>query len=339
MTLWILFGGMSLVAIAFAVLPLYRRQQRVSPLIVGIIAAVVALSSGLYYRQGQPEAGSAAESGESMESVIASLVDRLEQTPGDTAGWKMLGRSYLATGNFDGAIDAFEKANSLEGGGNAQTLVSLGEARLVAGGNNFTVEISALFESALALDPNSPQALFYSGLGAFNRDDQLLAADRWERLLSLNPPPEIEGVLRQRIAEWRGEAPPVAAVGRNDPAPRAEAPEGTVVEAIVSLSEAARSALGGNPSVFIIARDPGQPSPPIAVVRRSLSDLPAVVYLSDAESMVAGRDLSAFAEFELIARVSVSGQPGAQSGDWFGSVAVRPEVSSNVALTISQQVP
>jgi cytochrome c-type biogenesis protein CcmH len=92
-------------------------------------------------------------------------------------------------------------------------------------------------------------------------------------------------------------------------------------------------------SVFVIARDPAQASPPIAVARRTLSEMPATVELSDSDSMIPGRTLSAFAEVEVIARISVSGQPIAQSGDWFGSAVVKPSEKHSVSLLIDQQVP
>ena len=54
--------------------------------------------------------------------------------------------------------------------------------------------------------------------------------------------------------------------------------------------------------------------------------------------MVPGRELSNFAEFELIARVSLSGQPSAQPGDWFGSIIVAPDGGNDVELEIREQV-
>ena len=73
--------------------------------------------------------------------------------------------------------------------------------------------------------------------------------------------------------------------------------------------------------------------------RHRVSELPTLVSLSDAQSMVEGRDLSMFAEIELLARVSLSGTPGAASGDWFGSLLVRPADNDSVVLTIDKQVP
>jgi len=340
-TMWVLMAVMCLVAIGFAVWPLYRHQHRLSAIIAIAVVGVVALSSGLYYRQGSPQQSSAAAALPDMDQAVAGLAARLAENPDNPEGWKMLGRSYMSMGNYARAVDAFEKAVELESAQDPQALVGLGEALLASTGTPIDGRIASLFENALALDPNNPQALFYGGIGAFNRDDRLLAADRWERLLSLNPPAEIEGVLRQRIAEWRGESPVPAEqppIDESGPQPVAGVSEGAVVRVTVTLADAAVAALPDQATVFVIARDPAQPVPPIAVTRRQLSELPASVELGDRESMVPGRELSAFSEFEIVARVSVSGQPGAQPGDWFGSVIVKPGENNDVDLSIGQQV-
>ena len=203
MTLWIVFAALSLIAVGFAVWPLYRQQRKLTATVAVTIVGVVALSAGLYAYQGEPDVPSGTAALPEMDEVITSLAARLEANPEDLNGWKMLARSYMTLGNFKGAIDAFDRAIELEGGRDAQTLVSLGEARLADSGGGIDENISALFESALAIDPNNPQALFYGGIGAFNRDNKELAASRWERLLALNPPTEIQGILQQRIAEHR----------------------------------------------------------------------------------------------------------------------------------------
>ncbi|MDH3613086.1 MAG: hypothetical protein OES10_07380 [Gammaproteobacteria bacterium] len=334
MTLWILLAAMSLVAVGFAVWPLYRHQQGLTPLLGVAVVFVVGMSAGLYYYQGKPDQPSAADALPEMEAVVGDLAARLANNPDDLNGWKMLGRSYMTMGNYSGAVEAFEHAVQLESAEDAQTLVSLGEALLASTGTSIDGRISSLFENALAIEPNNPQALFYGGIGAFNRNDQELAADRWERLLALNPPAEIQGILQQRIAEWRGEPAPVAT---ETPAPIED--PGVVVRASISLADAAAASLPVEATVFVIARDPAQPVPPIAVARRRLSELPVTVELGDRESMVPGRSLSGFAEFELIVRVSVSGQPSAQPGDWFATQIVKPAENKNIELSIQQQVP
>lgn len=327
MTVWVSIAVMCLVATLFVAWPLYRRQQRLSPLIAGCVALIVVISLGLYAFQGRPELPSGSASGEQpdIEAMVSSLAARLEENPDDLNGWKMLGRSYMTLQDFAGAVRAYERAVEIEDSQNSQTLVDLGAALLARDNTGIQGRTSALFESALALDPNNPNALFYGGIAALNRGNTDLAADRWEILLGLNPPDEIRGILEQRVAEWRGE--PQVAQG------------GPSIMAQVAVDPAIAESLPADASVFIIARDPAQPSPPIAVTRRQLSELPAAVALGDSESMIPGRNLSAFAEFEIIARVSVSGQPIAQSGDWFTSAIVRPAESDKVLLIIDQQVP
>jgi cytochrome c-type biogenesis protein CcmH len=74
-------------------------------------------------------------------------------------------------------------------------------------------------------------------------------------------------------------------------------------------------------------------------VRRRASELPTVVTLSDSDAMIPGRVPSAFAELEIIARVSMSGDPIAKSGDWFGSQTHRNDSNDSLAILIDQQVP
>ncbi len=346
MIFWIVLVLLCLLAIGFAVWPLWRRAHRLSPLVAAIIVFTVALSVGMYDavgRPGVPSGRSVSENGNlpPMDDVIASLEARLAENPDDLGGWNMLGRTYTTMRNYEAAAETYEKIMELEGAQNAQTMVDLAIAIINRDQTPIEGRTASLIENALALDPSNQSALFYAGVASANRGDLETAAARWEILLGLNPPPEVRSILEQNIAIWRGEAAPAAAAAPEAAtvAPEAEASDDAVVSARISLSEEAMASITQDASVFIIARDPAAPTPPIAVARRMLTELPAVVSLSDAQSMVAGRNLSAFAEIELLARVSLSGGPAAQSGDWFGSMLVRPAENRSVMLTIDRQVP
>lgn len=359
MTFWIILAVLCLVALLFAAWPIYRNAQRLTPMLAGVIVFTVVSSVVLYNYVGSPNvpSGRGGESLEDMESVMASLEARLAQNPEDLKSWQMFARSNMSLQRFDAAVGAYERVMELEDGRNAQTLVDLALAILSRDGTPIEGRTAALIDGALALDPNNPAALFYSGVAAANLGETDLAAERWEILLGLNPPPEIRTVLEQRIAEWRGEpfepSGPAAASGlppdhppidaesnaAAEPAVAPAADPNAVVTARISLSQVAIQSIVADANVFVIARDPAQPSPPIAVSRVRVSELPTVVSLGDAESMVAGRSLSGFAEFELLARVSLSGSPAAASGDWFGSLIVRPADGNSVFLSIDQQVP
>lgn len=348
MTFWTILVVLCLAAVLFAVWPLYRESHRLTPLLATVIVFTVALTTIVYDQVGSPgvPSGRSVSNGggeelPGMEEVVTSLKGRLAENPDDIAGWKMLGRTQLTMRDYDGAVETYEKAMALEDGRDAQTMVDLAVAILNRDGTPIEGRPASLIDNALALDPNNPAALFYSGLGAADRGDTETATARWEILLGLNPPENIRGILEQRLAEWRGEPMPAQATApamQMPPTDSAE-PDDAVISAQVSLSEEALAAITVDASVFVIARDPAAPSPPIAVSRHRVSDLPTLVSLSDAQSMVEGRNLSMFAEIELLARVSLSGTPGAASGDWFGSLLVRPADGDSVVLTINKQVP
>ena len=350
---WIVLVILCLLAIVFAVWPLWRESHRLTPVVATVIVFTVAFSAALYDRIGSPGVPSGRSEGAQamghsgdlpgMEEAVTSLKQRLANNPEDVEGWKMLGRTQSAMQDFAGAVEALERAVELENGQNADTLVNLAIGLVNRDGGPLQGgRPVALLENALKLDANNQPALFYMGMAEANNGDTDTAATLWERLLSLGPPQDVRGILEQNIATWRGESPPASmpvAEQPSEPPTQAEVPDDAVVSARVSLSNEATAAMRGNASVFIIARDPNAPSPPIAVARRMLSELPAVVSLTDAESMVEGRNLSGFAEIELLARVSLSGGPAAQSGDWFGSMIVRPAEKNSVLLTIDKQVP
>jgi cytochrome c-type biogenesis protein CcmH len=343
---WTILVVLCLLAILFAAWPLWRESHRLTPLVASVIVFTVALSAVMYDQIGSPgvpsgRSGAGENSLPGMSDAVASLEARLASNPDDAAGWSMLGRTQMTMGNFAAAVEAYEKAMAIEEGKVAQTMVDLAVAMLNRDQSPIGGRSESLIESALALEPNNPAALFYAGVAAADKGDIETAATRWEILLGLNPPENIRGILEQRVAEWRGqELPPdhPPMVPTNS-APAAAAASDAVVSARISLSEDALAAMPADARVFIIARDPAAPSPPIAVSRRMLSELPAVVSLTDAQSMVEGRNLSAFAEIEVIARVSLSGGPAAASGDWFGSLIMRPAEGRSVTLTIDQQVP
>jgi len=326
---------MLLAAVLVIALPLYKKEKRVSTNSTLAIAIVLLISVSVYNQGGTPDAetqqpGAVPGVGE----MVIALAERLQENPNDLPGWKMLGRSYLQMQDFQAAITAFERAVEIEGGQNGQTLADLGEAILLSDGRTLTGRAGELFENALAVSPNNQKALFYGGMAAVERGDKELGAERLETLLASSPPQNIQEILRQQIAELRGETPlPDAAPADTEPAGNA------VVTVRVTLGESAISEVQADSTVFIIARDPAQPSPPIAALRRRADELPAYVAIGDSNAMVPGRLPSGFAQLEIIARVSMSGQPVAQSGDWFGQQTISTTESSEIAISINQQVP
>lgn len=327
MTLWIALVLLCFVALAFVVWPLYRSSGRLTLMLAAVIVAVVGVSTTLYHYTGRPGVPSGAGSMPDVGEMVLSLEKRLQGRPEDVNGWLMLGRSYQTLKQYDKAIPAFEKALQLQQGQNPQTMVALAISLLEQQGGEMSDRAASLFENALALDPNNANALFYGGGAAARRGNLALAADRWEMLMGLNAPPEIRDLLQTKINEWRGLPPPTAAASN------------AIVSINISVSAAAIEDLPQDATVYVIARDPAQPSPPIAVTPRRLVDLPLLVELGDGDAMMPGRPLSGFSELEIVARVSISGNPMAQSGDWSGTLNVSANSGQTADLVIDQKIP
>ncbi len=320
--LWISFGIMLLAGALAVCWPIYRLEQRFSTRSVIGALTVMIVSGTLYTQIGSPGAPSGPDKLPNVDDMVERLAERLQQNPADVEGWKMLGRSYVQLQQFDRAVAAYEQAMERSEETDAQLYADLGEAVLLHEGQRVAGRAAALFESALAADPNNSKALFFGGIAALERGDPLLAADRWDALLALSPPPEVREILQQRVAEWRGTPlPGPASIAIN-----------------VSVSDEAGAALPDNATVFIIARDPAQPMPPLAVTRRSIAELPGVVTLTDADAMIPGRTLSQFDAVEVVVRASRTGEPLPQSGDWFGSKTVALPAQGEIAIPIQQIV-
>ena len=205
--IWLLLGLMLLAAVAVVAWPMVQHRKGLSLHSVAAILFVLGSSAGLYAVIGTPEGKSAGAEMSSIEEMVAGLDQRLRENPDNLAGWKMLGRSYFELQRFDEAVAALEHAVQIESGSNGQTLVDLGLAVLRQQSTDSTARAGELFENAIKVSPNNPNALFYSGLLAAERGERFLAANRWQALLATSPPQEIQEILRQKIAEIRRASP------------------------------------------------------------------------------------------------------------------------------------
>ena len=83
----------------------------------------------------------------------------------------------------------------------------------------------------------------------------------------------------------------------------------------IAVAVSIATAVAADTPVFVIARSPSRPRPPIAVRRLVAGELPARIVLTDADLMMPGQRLSAHDAVELLARASLGGTPSAQAGD------------------------
>jgi cytochrome c-type biogenesis protein CcmH len=92
-------------------------------------------------------------------------------------------------------------------------------------------------------------------------------------------------------------------------------------------------------TLFIYAKQPNTPGPPLAVMRMRAEHWPIKFTLSDANAMVPGRNLSNAQTVQIEARISRSGEALPQSGDLVGTVTnVNPRASRPVKISIDREI-
>jgi cytochrome c-type biogenesis protein CcmH len=289
----------------------------------------------------------------SMDQVVAQLQARLAKQPNDAEGWRMLGRSYLITGNAPKAAEAYERAASLSSIKDPELQLDLAEALVLGGDPAAQARAKAIIAEALAADPNSQKALWYDGLLAAQAGDKATAEKDWRKLLEQNPPAEIREVIVNQLAgigvTVAGAAPAMAAAaaptGMGAPAASSAAmgggvvPKGRTINITVKLDPALQARLKPGVPLFVSAREPGIPGPPIAAVRLLSDDLPATVTLSDANTMIEGRDLSSVNDVEVVARVALGGTVAVASGDLLGSAVHKKGGDDKLEVVIAKAQP
>jgi cytochrome c-type biogenesis protein CcmH len=261
-------------------------------------------------------------------ALLDQLARRLESSPNDAEGWRLLAASYMQVGRYDDGRAAYERVWALTPRPDDELKIAYAESQILTDRASLTGEAGRLIEEVLASRPNDPKALWYGGHVALElgRDDDVRS--RWSRLLTMNIPEEVTRVVRMQLAELDAAAQSAAP----------SAPVGPEIKLSVTLGEGrSLASLGPNAQLFIMALAP-EGGPPLAVIRRPPSAVPGEFSLSDANSMIQGRSLAAYPEVKVVARLSSSGQPGAQPGDWFAETVVRPSDAPTVALVIDQVV-
>jgi cytochrome c-type biogenesis protein CcmH len=328
---WIVAALFCGVAILILLVPTWRHRARGGRWSVpGIVAsALVAPLAIALYLYGSNWDAELAERVSQENALLEQLAQHLEGNPNDLQGWRLLAASYMQAGRYDEGRAAYQRVWALTRQPDDELKLAYAESQILSDRATLTGEAGRLVEEVLGSRPNDPKALWYGGHVALElgRDDDV--RDRWSRLLTMNIPEEVARVVQMQLAELDG-----AALAAQAP----PAPIGPEIKLSVTLGEGrSLASLGPNAQLFIMALAP-EGGPPLAVIRRPPSAVPGEFSLSDANSMIQGRSLAAYPEVKVVARLSNSGQPGAQAGDWFAETVVRPSDAPTVALVIDQVV-
>lgn len=319
-------------------------------LLIGLLCLSIPIAVALVYlNTGKPEAiaiqqqAAQAPSAQEIEQLISGIEARLEAKPDDARGWRILSRTYLALGRNRQARDAYLKLIELEGE-SPETLVSLAQASAALVGGELAGQPLDYVQRALKLDPANPQALWLLGLNASQQGQNNDAVKVWSELLPLlAAAPQQQQELRNIIAETQAKTDtPINGIQSTSSSnTQSKDLNSSIINLKVGVSISAQALESSQPDdlVFVFARAQNGPAAPLAVKRIFVKDLPTIVSLSDNDAMLPQFKLSLFEDVIITARLSKSGNPIAQTGDFQSSeVATQNSTTETINLEIANVV-
>ena len=350
---------LTLLGVACIAYPLLTRDRVVdgevtgsTPIAAGVAALVIGAGAVLLYAAWSNWAGptpmtAGGAAPGTPDEMVGGLARRLERNPDDLQGWVMLGRSHTALGQYPLAARAYQRADRLASGKNVEALTGWAEALVLADDKEIEGRAGRLFEKALEIDARAPKALFFGAVAAQRRGALPLARERFKLLLDSGAPAEIRPALEQQVAAIDAQLA-AAAGGTATTAAAAESaatvtvqgpgPANARVALRISLAPGLAQAATAAKALFVSARTPGRPGPPLAAKRLGTS-LPLDIELTEADAMIAGRGIVAGTTVEVVARLSLSGTANPQAGDPVGRLRYDVGKDGVGSLVIDQLTP
>lgn len=248
---------------------------------------------------------------QSIDDLIVKLKARLEKSPDDGEGWYLLARTHMTRQEFAEAQQALQKSLQILGDHPA-ILTGLADATAMIHSGDLTGKPTEYLERALAMDPDNTTGLWLGGMAAQQAGNFQLAVDRWSRLIPLlaeeaDSQQQVQELIDQAVneANTKGIEVKVAEVK--------VAPSKAIK---VSLSADIPATVNPDSAVYVFAVAASGPPMPLAAVRVRLSELPTEIILDDSSAMMPELKISTIDEVIVSARVSMSGDPLPQAGDY-----------------------
>ena len=280
--------------------------------------------------------------------ALQRLENKVKRSSKDPNDWWMLARTYTEQKRFPDAARAYEHLVVLVPN-EAQLWANYADVYAMAHGQTLqNEEVSKLISKSLELDPTNNTALALSGSAAMERGDYATAMTRWQVLVDqLGPGSQDAQVYvgglkraaellvqqpggREKLAQLTASSRAAAKSARNPAA---------AITGKVSLNPALAGKVSPDDTVFILARAAQGPKMPLAVLRKQVKDLPLKFTLDDSMAMQPQLKLSGFRQVVVVARVSRSGTPIAQSGDLQGMTATIKPGAKGLNVVIDTVMP
>ena len=331
--------------------------------------SIIALSYGSYFKYGAyhevsqtsemhfdeteiKQAQASAEQGD-MSALLEQLYYKLQQSPDNIEGWRLLARSAMNTENYELAIESYQQIIRIFDETDESTAPVYGllaQAHYYQNQGQFNSQVQNALDEAFEQNPNEVNSLGLMAINAFVQQNYSVAIEYWQKILIAVPDhpskTSIEaGIQRAQIA--MGEMPANTSPSNSDVMIDREQNTNVSKDAIarievkVSIAPDVLAQVSPHDTVFIFAKAAAGAGPamPLAARKLKVSDLPVMIELNDQSAMGPMAKLSQVKQANIVARISKSGQPIAQVGDFEGiQEAVDVFANASIAIQIATQL-
>ncbi|MDM5147446.1 c-type cytochrome biogenesis protein CcmI [Candidatus Persebacteraceae bacterium Df01] len=299
---------------ALAVQPVFKKDWRS---VVFTTVVLLLFTPLLYFFLGTP---ATLMPPPSIEELTAKLKQRTVTHPQDAEALAWLGRVMGAQGDYAAAADYYARARAVVGN-TSELLAANIDALMMKGLSTDDDTLSGLLTVALIKTPEAPSILWLAGLHAERRGLLDEALGYWWRAHdNLADVPEAQNDIAVAITDLEEKLVASSAT---------KAKKSNVV-VIVQLSQTQRVDESDTLFIFAKAADDGA-SVPLAVRSLTTFQLPLTVTLSDDDAMAPAINMSSTDSYDIVARLSQSGNAIIQQGDRQGSV---DGVSAGTMVTV-----
>jgi len=272
-------------------------------------------------------------------SAVASLpISATPSRPVDAATSAELARAarQRARRDFAGACATYARL-AARGALDADGWADYADADASRLGGHLQGEPAGFIARALQLDARHPKALWLQASLALEEHRYADALAGWRALAAVLP---ADSPDQRIIAANVQEAAQLAGVPEQAAATLPDAGSASArITGVVELAAALAARAPAAATLFIYAKSPAMPGPPLAVLRLKPEHWPVRFVLDDSQAMIPGRVLSAAGSVELEARISSSGNAMPQPGDLVGTLSnVDPRTSAPVRIAIDHPI-
>jgi len=286
------------------------------------------------------KAREAAQSGD-MSGLLSQLHAKLLEAPDNLEGWGLLARSAMSSERFNLSAEAYSHIIRLlekNERNSAPVYGLLAQAQYYQSQGRLNSTVQATIDRAFALNKDESNSLGLLAIHAYGLNDFDSAIGYWQRILTSAPDHSSKQSILAGIARAQSELGIESeTLEIEDTDKRAR------ITVSVGLAASLFEQLKPDDTVFVFAKMDqkldGALNIPLAASRHRVAELPFTIVLDDSKSMGPMAKLSQTKIASVIARVSISGNPIAQPGDYEVSVdGIEVFLNKSIELEIGDPV-